>query len=255
MSISRGVPAPAIAAEFGLGIAAGVVFVRRCTGRANAVVDVDLFRIPLFSCSALTSAATYTAQGLAYVALPFFFQSALGMSPLEAGLLFTAWPAGIVLASAFVTKLLTRLSSGNLATIGLAILACGLTSYALIPGRPSILDILVRGAICGIGFGFFQAPNNAEMMTTAPADRATSASGFIAVVRVLGQTLGAGLAAVVFAAFASRVIDAATSALWCAVAAASLATFLSLLRLVGRRRSADAASQPVPHRTVVLVKA
>jgi hypothetical protein len=48
-------------------------------------------------------------------------------------------------------------------------------------------------AICGVGFGFFQSPNNRTILASAPPDRAGSASGILATARLVGQTFGAAL--------------------------------------------------------------
>jgi DHA2 family multidrug resistance protein-like MFS transporter len=53
-------------------------------------------------------------------------------------------------------------------------------------------------AVCGTGFGFFQAPNNRLLIGSAPPDRAGAGSGMVSTSRLLGQTTGSALVAVVF---------------------------------------------------------
>ena len=53
-------------------------------------------------------------------------------------------------------------------------------------------------ALCGIGFGLFQSPNLNAIMSSAPPQRSGSASGMIALSRLLGQTTGAALVALCF---------------------------------------------------------
>jgi DHA2 family multidrug resistance protein-like MFS transporter len=50
-------------------------------------------------------------------------------------------------------------------------------------------------ALCGVGFGFFQAPNIKAIMGSAPAARAGGASGIVATARLTGQATGAALVA------------------------------------------------------------
>ena len=40
-------------------------------------------------------------------------------------------------------------------------------------------------ALCGIGFGFYQTPNNATIMTAGPGTRSGAAGGMLAVARTL----------------------------------------------------------------------
>jgi MFS transporter, DHA2 family, multidrug resistance protein len=55
--------------------------------------------------------------------------------------------------------------------------------------------------LCGLGFGFFQAPNNRTLIASAPRARAGAAGGMLATARLLGQTLGAASVAILFRAF------------------------------------------------------
>ena len=55
-------------------------------------------------------------------------------------------------------------------------------------------------ALCGLGYGLFQAPNDAITLLAAPHGRRSSASAMLAMCRSLGQTLGAMAAGSAFAA-------------------------------------------------------
>src|SRR2546430_17245552 len=60
-------------------------------------------------------------------------------------------------------------------------------------------------ALCGAGFGFFQAANNRAIMNSAPRARSGVAGGMLSAARLLGQTLGAAGVAILFRAYgASR---------------------------------------------------
>jgi len=82
--------------------------------------------------------------------------------------------------------------------IGLGVLSLGMLSLAMLPADPSALEIGVRMVICGLGFGFFQSPNQKALMTSAPRERSSGASGMIATARLLGQSTGAALVALSF---------------------------------------------------------
>jgi len=57
---------------------AGVALVVRQLPRTSPLLPVDLLCIPLFALSIATSVCSFTAQMLAYIAMPFYFQDALG---------------------------------------------------------------------------------------------------------------------------------------------------------------------------------
>ncbi len=176
----------------------GAVLIARQLTRSSPLLPVDLMRIPLFALSVATSIASFTAQGLAYVALPFFLQNTLGRSQVATGLLMTPWPLTVAVVAPFAGRLADRYSAGMLGGLGLAAFAVGLALLAALPAHPTTLDIVWRMTICGFGFGFFNSPNNRAMIVSAPRERTGGASGMLATARLLGQTTGAALVALIF---------------------------------------------------------
>jgi DHA2 family multidrug resistance protein-like MFS transporter len=223
------------------GVVSAAIFVRRQFTLERPMIALDLFRIPAFSMAGATSFATFVAQGLAYVALPFLFQVALGRTPLQSGLLLTSWPLAIAVVAPIAGRLADRYPVGVLATLGLAVLTLGLGLYATLPANPTVLVIVGYGIVCGLGFGFFQSPNNRELIGSSPRSKSTSASGLLATIRVSGQTVGTALVAIVFGVLgaslangtppAALVAKAAPIELWIACGCAGVATAASALRL------------------------
>ena len=227
--LGHGERAPVIALELAGALAFGALLIVRQLSRSFPLLPVDLMRIPLFALSVATSIASFTAQGLAYVALPFFLQDALGRSQVETGLLMTPWPLTVAVVAPFAGRLADRYPAGLLGGIGLSAFAVGLALLALLPAHPSIGDIVWRMTICGFGFGFFNSPNNRAMIVSAPRDRTGGASGMLATARLLGQTTGAALVALVFGLTAHA---GTTVALALAAGMAALGAAVSSTRLL-----------------------
>jgi DHA2 family multidrug resistance protein-like MFS transporter len=82
-------------------------------------------------------------------------------------------------------------------------------------------------ALCGLGFGFFQSPNNRMMLTAAPRERAGAAGGMLGTARLTGQTIGAVLTAVLLHLLGAK---GETAALALAAAFAVAAAGFSALR-------------------------
>ena len=180
------------------GVVVGAIYVRRQMKQRVPLFPVDLLRIPVFALSMCTSVLAFSAQMLALISLPFLMLESYGRSPLQAGLLITAWPLAIVVVAPIVGRLIGRYPDGLLGGIGLSIMALGLGLLALLPSVPNNIDILWRIALCGIGLGLFQSPNNHTILTTAPEHRSGGASGMQSAARLTGQTLGAVILAIIF---------------------------------------------------------
>ena len=231
-SAAHHAPAGVVAIE----LAASAVFawlaMRRHAGHPAPMLPIDLFRRPLFALSAATAVCSFTVQGLAFVSLPFYFQTVLHRSQVETGLFLTPWPLVVGLMAPIAGRLSDRHAPGLLGGIGLAILGTGMVLLATLPAAPGVADIVWRMVVCGAGFGFFQAPNLKALMSSAPADRSGSASSIIATARLTGQTLGAALTALCFGLAGT---EGATAALALGAGFAALGSLMSFLRLtVGR---------------------
>ena len=177
---------------------AGWLLVRRQLSRASPLLPIDLLRIPIFALSIATSICSFAAQTLAYVSLPFFLQDALGRSQVATGLLMTPWPLTVAIVAPIAGRLADRHPAGLLGGIGLVSMAAGLVLLAALPAHPATADIVWRMAVCGFGFGLFQTPNNRAMIGASPRSRSGAAGGMLSTARLLGQTGGAALVAVIF---------------------------------------------------------
>ena len=210
-------------------------FVRRQFRLPRPIIALDLFRLPVFAGAAWTSFAAWTAWGIGFVTLPFVLQLGRGATPLASGLLLTSLPLGTALSAPLSSHLAGRISVRTIASSGLGLFALGLALYAAFSDRAAPVALFAFGAVAGIGFGFFQPPNNGELLGSAPLEKSASAAALLATMRVSAQTLGASVVAIVFA-WTERsdpgafVQAAAPVTLGIAAACAAFATLLSVRR-------------------------
>ncbi|ATM86098.1 TPA: MFS transporter [Yersinia enterocolitica] len=229
---AQGQSATVIAAEIIALLVIGFFFVRRQLSQPFPLLPVDLLRIPIFALSIGTSICSFAAQMLAMVALPFFLQSVLGRDEVATGLLLTPWPLATMVVAPIAGRLVERYHAGLLGGIGLAVFASGLFLLALLPQNPTDLDIIWRMMLCGAGFGLFQSPNNHTIISAAPQHRSGGASGMLGTARLLGQTSGAALVALMFNLFSTNGTHASLILAGCF---ASIAALVSLLRVSQKR--------------------
>jgi DHA2 family multidrug resistance protein-like MFS transporter len=226
----------------GAGLLAGAALVRRERGEKHPLMPVDLLRIPIFTLSITTSVVSFAAQMLAYVAIPFLLQTVLGRSVLATGLLMTPWPIAVGIAAPFAGRLADRMSAGLLGGIGLAIFSVGLFFLSRLGPSPDNFEIAWRMAVCGLGFGLFQSPNNRTIVSAAPKPRSGAAGGMLATARLLGQTTGAVAVGVAFHLAGVRVTP---QLLLAASIAALAAAGISLLRMGVAPPSRVAVYKPI----------
>jgi len=216
-------------------VAAAVALVRRSMSQPRPLAPLDLLKSGLFSLTVLTSIASFAAQMLAFVSLPFFFQGVLHRTQVETGLLITPWPIAVGVAAPLAGQLADKYSAAILSGIGLTVMTAGLILLALLPVNAGVIDIAWRMALCGLGFGFFQAPNNRTMLSSAPMDRSGAAGGMLATARLTGQTTGATLTAILFRTGANGPV----LALMLGAAFAATGAVVSVSRLLHRPKPAS----------------
>jgi len=118
-------------------------------------------------------------------------------------------------------------------------MAAGLTLLVLYPVTGDAGGVLWRMALCGAGFGFFQAPNNRAIMSAAPRSRSGAAGGMLAAARLIGQTIGAAAVAILFHAYGEA---GSNDALMLAACLALAGGAISVLRLAPKSASTPARS-------------
>jgi DHA2 family multidrug resistance protein-like MFS transporter len=217
-------------------VTVGVVHVSRQAKLEQPLLPIDLLRIPVFRLSMATSVCAFAAQMMAYVTLPFLFLDAWHRTPGQAGLLMAAWPAGVIAAATVAGRLIGRYPDGLLGAVGLGTLASGLALLALAASGQPADGTWWRLAICGIGFGLFQSPNNHTIITSPPPHRAGAASGMLGTARLTGQSAGAATLAAVFAIASAHDAHGAEIALTLAACLAATAAVFSGKRVKHQSR-------------------
>lgn len=228
-AVGHGETALIFFAEIAAVVGLGTALVRRQLSLPSPLLPVDLLRQPIIALSVGTSICSFLAQMLAMVSLPFLLQDRMGFTAVATGLLITPWPIATGFAAPIAGRLSDRYPAGLLGGIGLVLFSAGLAALALMPAHPAIGDVVWRMALCGLGFGIFQSPNNRAMIGSAPRERAGGAAGMLGTARLLGQTLGAALVALLFG---QVVVGAETWALVLASASALLGAGVSATRLL-----------------------
>lgn len=185
----------------------------------------DLLSLPVMFQASAVAILSFIASNFFLISISFTLQDDFARSSVVSGLLITAWPIGVVLASPISGRLADRFSSALLASLGLLVMAIGFACLWAQPLTASNLLIATCIFVAGIGSGLFQPPNNRIIMSSAPKGRAGGASGVVSLSRLSGQTLGATAVALVYRLYAGHAAQACLAMATTIAFLASMASF------------------------------
>jgi MFS family permease len=162
------------------------------------MLDLSLFRIPLFSTSAANAILNYICVFSITFLMPFYLIQGRGLNPAQAGLLLTVQAVMMAIAAPISGALSDRVGSRLPGMIGMGLLAVGLFLLSRLGPVSETWMVVLGLAVAGIGTGIFISPNTSALMGSAPRARQGIASGVQAAARNFGMVLGIGLAAAIF---------------------------------------------------------
>jgi EmrB/QacA subfamily drug resistance transporter len=154
------------------------------------MVDMNLFRIKLFSLNLFTGFLIFVSMGGTILLMPFYLQNVLGYTPHQVGLLLVTVPLSAGIVSPISGSLSDRYGSRKISTLGLFIVLVGFSSLLTLNTHTTSLTYILCYLPVGIGLGTFQSPNNSTIMSAAPPEKLGVASSLLSLTRTLGQTSG-----------------------------------------------------------------
>lgn len=199
------------------------------------MVPLELFRDRGFASANAVSFCMYGGLFGALFLMAQFLQTALGDSPLEAGIRLLPWTAAPMIIAPIAGVFADRYGNRPFMVAGLALQAIGLGWVALI-ASPAVgyLELAIALTIAGTGTSLcFPTVANA-VMGSVPPEEAGVASGTNSALRELGGVVGVAVLATAFTqdgAFDSPVAfaDAFSQALWIGAALSGIGLVAALL--------------------------
>jgi EmrB/QacA subfamily drug resistance transporter len=162
------------------------------------MLDLSLFRNPLFSASTVSALLNYICIYSLMFLMPFYLIQGRGLNPAQAGLLLTAQPILMAITAPISGSLSDRTGARLPGMIGMALLAGGLFLLSRLGPASPFWMVILGLAIAGSGTGTFISPNTSALLGAAPRHRQGIASGVLASGRNVGMVLGIGLAGAIF---------------------------------------------------------
>jgi EmrB/QacA subfamily drug resistance transporter len=218
----------------------------------SPMLPLVLFRKRGFAAANAVSFFMFFGMVGALFLMPQFLQTALGNSPLEAGIRMLPWTATPMVIAPIAGGLADRYGDRPFMALGMGLQAIGLGWVALI-ARPDMgyLELGVALTIAGVGTSMcFPTVANA-VVGSVPPEEVGVASGTNSTLRELGGVFGVAVLAAVFThhdvyTSPSAFIDRFQLALWVAVGLSAIGIVAALLA-PGRalhHKAVPAAPQP-----------
>jgi EmrB/QacA subfamily drug resistance transporter len=182
------------------------LLIQRRKGR-EAMLDLELItRNRLFALANISTLLNYTAYfGIAFV-LSFYMQRVLGYSLYLTGLVLLSMPLVMSILSPLSGWASDRLGSRVLASGGMALVGIGLLLLSTLNESTSTLVLLAYLVVVGVGMGLFSSPNTSAVMGCVRREQLGVASGTLATMRTVGQSLSLAVMGALIAVAASSAV-------------------------------------------------
>jgi EmrB/QacA subfamily drug resistance transporter len=167
----------------------GLLFVRVELRSHDPMMDVRLFRDPVYATALGTIfAALFCIYGTMLIVTQYF-QNVKEYSPEKAGFLMLAMTVPTVILAPLAGRLAARFGGRRPTLVGLSCLIGGLGLLAAGLGGTFAL-VIIGLALLGVASGLVITPTTSVAMSSVPTDRAGMASGIMSAQRALGSTAG-----------------------------------------------------------------
>jgi EmrB/QacA subfamily drug resistance transporter len=191
---------PTVLGPLGLGLALLAGFVAWELRTPSPMLPMRLFRSRAFSATnGVSLAMSFGAFGSVFL-LAQFFQTAEGLSPLQAGLRTLPWTAMPMLVAPIAGVFSDRIGARPLMAAGLALQATGVAWIAAVIGpHVAYTSLVVPFALSGGGMALVFAPAANSILGAVRPEDTGKASGANNAIREVGGVFGVAVLASIFA--------------------------------------------------------
>lgn len=163
----------------------------------NRVIDLELFKFPVFTVSMILTATRSMALFGGVFLLPVFLQQVKGLDEIESGLILLPGSLIIGFFMPMAGRMSEKIGPRYLALAGLSALALFMYMYRDINQDTSNWNIILPTLVRGFGISFLMAPLMATMMNSVPKHKAGMASSMMNIIQQVGGSLGIAVLATV----------------------------------------------------------
>lgn len=185
---------PAALAAYGLAAAATIGFAWVEARRPEPLMDLRLFRSPVFGCAVLGAVAVFAALNTTLLLNTLYLQHSRGFTPLAAGVATLPMAVGATVCAPWSGRLVGRVGPRLPLTLAGGFTMAGGLCLLGVDNHTSVPLLLLAYLLTGIGFGFANAPITNTAVGGLPPARAGVAGAITSTARQIGSALGIALA-------------------------------------------------------------
>jgi EmrB/QacA subfamily drug resistance transporter len=163
------------------------------------MMDLSLFRIRAFSAGVTSNLLAAVARGSVSLVLVFYFQGALLLDPLTAGLMLLPFTIAFISLGPISGYLSDLYGPRSLSRLGLLFSAAGMLWFSQIPPRAPYFSLALPMILVGVGGGLFVPPNISSIMNAVPVNRRGVASAAASTIVNTGFLLSLAISFVIMA--------------------------------------------------------
>ena len=160
----------------------------------NPMLDVTLFRHPVFTIGVAASAISFMSIASVRFLMPFYLQTVLGFSPGAVGLVLAPAAFSMIVVGPLGGRLSDRYGWTPFNAGGLLFSAIGLFVLSRAT-ETSPISLIVLGTVTqSVGMGTFNPPNNSSILSVVDRSSYGAMSGFLNLVRNAANITGIAVA-------------------------------------------------------------
>ena len=161
------------------------------------LLDLKLFKNPLYSVNILTSLILGLSNSCFSIVIPFYMQGVLNTPVNIAGMYMSISPIIVILVTPLSGILSDRIGGEKLALVGQFLNCGGLLLMSTLTKTSPVIIMVLYLSVINFGNALFQAPNNALIMSSIPPDKLGIGGSASQAIRNVGWTAGVSFSTVV----------------------------------------------------------
>jgi DHA2 family multidrug resistance protein-like MFS transporter len=173
-----------------VGVAIGVVFVRRQRGLADPMLDLKLFRVRAFSAAVSIMLVGALTMGGVFLLVSQYLQMVAGLTAVEAGVLLVPQAGAVVVGSLIAPRLARRFRPEFVLGFGMLVAAGGIVLFTQATGAGGVAFVVVGMLIASFGMGPQGVLCTEMVVSSVPPQKAGAASAMSETSAEFGIAMG-----------------------------------------------------------------